>query len=64
VRLLSLLIAQDPLPKGNFLAMSLKDIRLFIRRRLSKYADHKYANRHFFPSAMLKNFIDEVRCGE
>jgi len=63
VTVVALLVAQPPLPQGNFIGLSLQDIRAFIRSRMMTYDSVKYPNKHFFPSALIQNLIDEVHHG-
>jgi hypothetical protein len=60
VRLIKLLIAKEPLDDANFFCLTVSHIRGFIRERLERYNKIKYRDRHFFPSDMLQNFIDET----
>jgi hypothetical protein len=60
VRLMKLLISREPLEDANFYCLTVNHIRVFIRERMEQYKDIKYRDRHFFPSEMLQNFIDEM----
>jgi hypothetical protein len=63
LRLIKLLITNDPIESEKFFCVSFEQIRLFLRSRFLKYQESKFRDRIFFPSTLIQYVIDEVHIG-
>jgi hypothetical protein len=63
LRLVKLLITNDPIESEKCVCVSVEQIRSFLRSRFLKYHESKFRDRIFFPSALIQYVIDEVHIG-
>ena len=54
-----LLVSEQP-SDGPYLNRTLDDIRAFLRLRIERYPQEKFASRHFFPSNLLQETISAI----
>jgi len=60
IRIAKLFVASGSAKSDRFIFISISHVRDFFRRRFSKYKEVKFRDRHFFPSELIQNIIDEL----